>query len=135
MGAVLKHLRKARKVPVGNFTTWPSEVVRTITPRAITKPKKLKRTRKGIGGILKGVGKVWQGAKKIKNPVKKIDKLVDDLDYVDTKKFKDDDIKLGPIWKKIKTGGKIAAGGTAATIGYNKIKQKLKKKKKDKEKD
>ena len=91
------------------------------------------RTGKSIGGILKGVGKVWQEAKKIKNPVKKIDKLVDDLDYVDTKKFKDDDIKLGPIWKKIKTGGKIAAGGTAATIGYNKIKQKLKKK--DKEKD
>ena len=62
------------------------------------------RTGKSIGGILKGVGKVWQGAKKIKNPVKKIDKLVDDLDYVDTKKYVDDEVKLGPIWKKIKTG-------------------------------
>jgi hypothetical protein len=80
------------------------------------------------------VGRVYKWAKKTEGPIKKIDKLVKDLDYVDTKKFKDEDIKLGPIWKKTKTGGKILAGGTAASIIGSKIKKKFKKKK-NKDKD
>ena len=80
------------------------------------------------------VGKVYKWAKKTESPIKKIDKLVKELDYVDTKKFTDDDVKLGPLWKKTKTGAKVLAGGTAGMVAYDKIKKKFKKKK-DKDKD
>jgi len=84
----------------------------------------------GIGWI----GKGYKWAKKTKSPIKKIDELVKDLDKVDTKKYVDEDIKLGPIWKKTKTGAKVVAGVTAASIIGSKIKKKFKKKK-DKDKD
>ena len=80
----------------------------------------------GIGAAIKGIGKVLSKFK----PIKKIDKLVKDLDYVDTKKYVDDEVKLGPIWKKTKTGAKVLGGGTVGTIAYGKAKQAFKKKKK-----
>ena len=80
--------------------------------------------------VLKGLGKAYVKAKKIKSPIKKVDKLVKDLDYVDTKKYVDDEVKLGPIWKKTKTGAKVLAGGTAGMVVYDKAKQAFKKKKK-----
>ena len=78
--------------------------------------------------VLKGLGKAYVKAKKIKSPIKKVDKLVKDLDYVDTKKYVDDEVKLGPIWKKTKTGAKVLGGGTAGMIAYGKAKQAFKKK-------
>ena len=146
MGAVLKHLRKARKVPVGNFTTWPSEVVRTITPRAITKPKKLKRTRKGIGGILKGIGKGIgkriTGSHKIKKGGWQDMKRPKDS-YYETKKpdweFKADREELADIDRKIKATKNVSKGVAGAVVGsyaYGKWQRhKRAKKKKDKNKD
>jgi hypothetical protein len=84
---------------------------------------------------LSWIGRGYKWAKKTESPIKKIDKLVKDLDKVDTKKYVDEDIKLGPIWKKTKTGAKVVAGSAAATITYGKIKQKLKKKKDKKDED
>ena len=76
------------------------------------------------------VGKAYRWAKNIKGPVKKLDETAKWID----KGSSYDDIKVGSVLKKVKTGAKIV-GGTA--VGGHLIHSGVKKfkKKKDEDKD
>ena len=74
MGAIIKGIgkgkgiSKASKVPVGSFTAWPSEIIRT-TSKAIPKPKKLKITKKEA--FIAGAGTGAAGSQLHKTKTKK----------------------------------------------------------------